>query len=171
MEEELVQGKGYPLDMGEIDKGFLHAGKEATQGYVAIFRGDTSYDLGQKIKINGGAWSKFVKMLPPELLSGELKKKPRTLENLLKVYFAVCVGSTLRLNNTTIKPIAKGRAPIDVRAFHDVGAERPGQVGYRKALGDKVLYSALVVGTGPYLAKTHDVSGDVMTSADIPGWS
>jgi len=171
MEGELAQGKGYPLDMGEIDKGFLRGGKEATQGYVAVFRGDARYDLGQKIKINGGAWSKFVKMLPPELLAGELRNRPTTLEDLLKVYFAVCVGSTLKLSNTTIKPIAEGRAPIDVRGFHDVGEKTPGVVGYRRALGDKVLYSALVVGTGPYLAESHDVSGDVHTSADIPGWN
>lgn len=171
MEGELALGKGYPLDLGEIDRKFYTRGKEATQGYVAIFRADTSYDLRQKIKINGGAWSKFLKMLPPELLSGELKKKPKTLEDLLKVYFAVCVGSTLKLDNTTIKPIARGRAPIDVRAFHDVGEKKPGVVGYRKALGDKVLYSALVVGTGPYLAESHDVSGDVHTSADVPGWN
>jgi len=171
MEGELVLGKGYPMDLGDIDKGFLRTGKESTQGYVAVFRADASYDLKQKIKIHGGAWSKFVKKLPPSMLAGELKKKPKTLEDLLKVYFAVCVGSTLKLNNATIRPIAGGRAPIDVRAFYDAGEGKLGDPGYRKALGNKVLYSALIVGTGPYLARTHDVVGGVRNVVDIPGWN
>jgi hypothetical protein len=44
----------------------------------------------------------------------------------------------------------------------------PGQPPARAALGTKVLYSAIVVGTGKYLPATHSVS--TMDQAKVPGW-
>jgi hypothetical protein len=160
----------YPPDLGVIENS---KGKkvEPTQAFVAVFRGDYEFDTNQKVNIEMKRWGNFVKRLPKELLSKELtKNKPKTVGDLLKVFMAYNVASFMKMDDATVRPILPNRTAISTE--HMFGAEREpkaGQMGPLRKLGDKVLYSALVVGTGNYRPGFHDIAHP--KESEIPGWS
>lgn len=168
--KRLTDTSAYPPDLGLIQNS---RGKkvEPTQATVAVFRADVEYDMHQKINISTTAWSNFVKQLPAGMLSKELTgTKPKTVEQLLNVFFAYNVASFMRMEDATVRPIAKNRTSISTE--HMFGEERvpkPGQPQPLRKLGDKILYSALVVGTGKYRPGYHDVQH--LKETEIPGWS
>lgn len=159
----------YPPDLGYIPSS---KGKkvEPTQAIVAVFRADVEYDMNQKVNIGSSAWSGFVKGLPESLLSRELtKSKPRTVGDLLNVFFAYNVASYMRMEDATVRPISPSRT--SVTTDHMFGEVRPQTSGLppQRKLGDKILYSALVVGTGKFRPGFHDIAH--LKESEIPGWS
>ena len=159
----------YPPDLGFIPNS---KGKrvEPTQATVAVFRADVEYDMHQKVNIGSSAWSSFVKGLPEGLLSKELtKNKPKTVGDLLNVFFAYNVASFMRMEDATVRPISPGRTSVTTDLmFGEARPQQPGLPPQRK-LGDKILYSALVVGTGKYRPGYHDIAH--LKESEIPGWS
>jgi len=159
----------YPPDLGVIENS---KGKkvEPTQAVAAVFRGDVEFDMNQKINLDMKRWGNFVKRLPDGLLSKELtKNKPRTVEDLLKVFLAYNVASFTKMQDATVRPIGPNRTAISTE--HMFGDERevvPPFAPPRK-LGDKILYSALVVGTGKFRPGFHDIVN--MPEDKIPGWN
>ena len=168
-EERLLDKASYPPYLGKI-KNSKGKTVEPTQAMVAVFRADMEFDLNQKVNIGNKAWSNFVKRLPEGLLSKELTgDRPKTVGDLLKVFFAYNVGTFMKIDDATVRPIGLDKAPIFTEhMFGDARPQEPGKPPQRK-LGDKILYSALVVGTGKYRAPTHDVVH--LTENEIPGWS
>ena len=159
----------YPPDLGFIPNS---KGKrvEPTQATVAVFRADVEYDMHQKVNISSSAWSSFVKGLPEGLLSKEVtKNKPRTVGDLLRVFFAYNVASFMRMEDATVRAISPNRTLVTTdHMFGDVRPQQPGLPPQRK-LGDKILYSALVVGTGKFRPGYHDIAH--LKESEIPGWS
>ena len=166
-----VPGLGhYPADLGIVEaKG--KGRTEATQGYASVFRGDLDYDLSQKLEISRKTWDTFIRKMPADMLSKELRNKPKTVGDMLEVFFAYNVASTMKLKNAAVKPIGPGRAKIFTELMDDKGGDPPGpgQPPARPALGTKVLYSAIVVGTGKYIPDSHSVS--TLGQAKVPGWN
>jgi len=160
--------KRYPADLGEIKTG--RKKEEATQGYVAVFRGNYDYDLNQPLKISQKEWNNFIKKIPINLLSAELKKKPKTVGDMLEIFFAYDVATTMKLKNAAVRPVATGRSKIFTELMEDKGEQQlPGQPPARRGLGTQVLYSAVVVGTGKYIPATYDAGN--LKQADVPGWN
>jgi hypothetical protein len=170
LESDRLQDKSaYPPNLGMIVNS---KGKKVkpTQAMVAVFRGDVEFDLKQKVNVNSKAWSAFVKGLPEGLLSKELTgSKPKTIEDLLKVFFSYNVGSFMKFDDATVRPIGPNMGSIlTEHIYGDDRPQLPGQPPQRK-LGDKILYSALVVATGKYRPGSHDVIH--LKESEIPGWS
>jgi len=175
LEEERLDKKknaAYPPNLGMIPNS---KGKkvEPTQATVAVFRADVEYNMHQKVNISASAWSGLMKQLPDGLLSKELTaSKPKTVGELLKFFFAYNVATFMRMENATVRPISPNRTAITTdHMYGDERESKPGQIsqGPLRKLEDKILYSALVVGTGKYRPGFHDVAH--LKETEIPGWS
>lgn len=167
--KRLRDAAAYPPDLGMIENS---KGKkiEPTKAIVAVFRGDVEFDMNQKLNIDMKRWGNFVKSLPDDLLSKELtKNKPKTVEDFMKVFLAYNVASFMKMENATVRPIAPNRTSISTE--HIFGAEKEAVPPFAppKKMGDKILYSALVVGSGKIRIGHHDIEN--MPEDKIPGWN
>jgi hypothetical protein len=169
-EKRLRDVAAYPPNLGVIESS---KGKkvEPTQAIVAVFRGEIEFDMHQEVNINTVGWSGFVKQLPEGMLSKELtRNKPKTVGDLLNVFFAYNVASFMRMQDATVRPISKSRTSVATEHMYgDVRVPKPGQPQPLRKLEDKILYSALVVGTGKFRPGFHDVAH--LSESEIPGWS
>jgi len=156
----------YPPDLGTI-KSSGGRNVEPTQATVAVFRGDMEFDMNQKIKVSAAQWSSFVKKLPEGLLSKELTgSAPKNVGEMLSVYFAYNVATYMKMKDATVRPLSSDKSAIMTEHILD---EREQVNRLPKRIGDKILYSALVVGTGDYKPKDYDALH--LKEDTIPGWS
>lgn len=152
-------------------------GNDYTQGYVAVMRANMNFDLNQKIKIDPNRWARFclnIDKANPELMNPKYARNPpKTIGDLLEYSFAYVVGRTMAMQKATVKPIGKGRLPIEQSTVSGFGED--------EIEGTRVMYTGIVVGKGPYLnsptlnaeeIKKHELYS-VMNINDldrIPGW-
>jgi hypothetical protein len=152
-----------------------------TQGYVAMLRSDKDLSLNIPVHINKTDWynllvgfdiieltkrkGRTVKTM--RILSEKYKEPPKTLGDVMEFIFAYTVGNTARMNNSIVFPYGMNRPKIEEEQVYGTGEGN-------EVTGRKMLYKAIVVGTGPIRmrqAMMHtEGSVSALPMSEVPGF-